>query len=298
MMKQNIFWIPLLLLSLMACKPEGDRADAYGNFEAVDILVASEIQGKIIRFDPVEGEKIAEDQVVATLDSTQPYLKKKQLLTGMVSIGARLRTLDAQIGAQQVQLENMLREKQRIENLFERGAATSKQRDDINGQVMLLEAQIAATASQKASVESERGSIEVQIQQVEDQLSKCLVRNPAPGTILSKYKEAGEITAPGQTLYKLANLDELILRVYVTGNQLSEVKLGEEVTVQYDAPEGITRVNGKVAWISSQAEFTPKVIQTREERVSLVYAVKIRVPNDGSLKIGMPGEVLFTPISD
>jgi HlyD family secretion protein len=284
------------MLSMLACKPDGDQADAYGNFEAVDILVASEIQGKIIRFDPVEGERISEDQVVATLDSTQLYLKKKQLLTGMVSIGARLRTLDAQIEAQQVQLENMFREKQRIENLFEGGAATSKQRDDINGQVALLEAQIAATGSQKASVESERSSIEVQIQQVEDQLFKCLVRNPSPGTMLSKYKEAGEITAPGQALYKLANLDELILRVYVTGNQLSEVKLGEEVTVQYDAPGGITRVNGEVAWISSQAEFTPKVIQTREERVSLVYAVKIRVPNDGSLKIGMPGEVIFTPI--
>ena len=288
----------MILLSLVACKPEGNRADAYGNFEAVDILVSSEVQGKIVRFDPVEGERISQDQVVVLLDSTQLFLKKKQLLTGLGSIGARLQTLDAQIGAQQVQLNNLLRESQRIENLFDRGAATSKQRDDIMGQVALLEAQIAATTSQKASVESERGAIEVQIQQVEDQLSKCLVRNPSPGTILSKYREAGEVTAPGQSLYKLANLDELILRVYVTGNQLSEVKLGEKVTVQYDSPEGVARVNGKVAWISSRAEFTPKVIQTREERVSLVYAVKIRVPNDGTLKIGMPGEVLFTPISN
>jgi HlyD family secretion protein len=286
------------MLFFVACRYEGDGADAYGNFEAVDVLVSSELQGKILRFDPVEGDKVTQNQVVAVLDSTQLYLKKKQLQTGMVSIGARLRTLDAQIEAQQVQLENLLREKQRIENLFESGAATSKQRDDINGQVSLLEAQIAATATQKASVESERGSIEVQIQQVEDQLFKCLIRNPRSGTILNKYKEAGEITGPGQSLYKLADLDELILRVYVTGSQLSQVKLGEEVTVQYDSTDGVERINGKVAWVSSQAEFTPKVIQTREERVSLVYAVKIRVPNDGTLKIGMPGEVLFTSISN
>lgn len=297
-MKRNIYLIPMLLLTSMACQPEGDRADAYGNFEAVDILVSSELQGKIIRFDPIEGERITQDQVVAILDSTQLHLKKKQLLTGMASIGARLATLDAQIEAQQVQLENLRRERQRIENLFSRGAATSKQRDDINGQVTLLEAQIAATASQKASVESERSSIEVQIQQVEDQLMKCLVRNPSTGTILSKYKEAGEVTVPGQALYKLANLDELILRVYVTGNQLSEIILGKEVTVQYDSPEGVERVSGRVAWISSQAEFTPKIIQTREERVSLVYAVKIRVPNDGALKIGMPGELFLTPNSN
>jgi HlyD family secretion protein len=297
-MKRNIIWIAVFMLFFASCRPEGDGADAYGNFEAVELLVSSESQGKILWFDPVEGDNVTQNQVVAVLDSTQLYLKKKQLQTGLVSIGARLRTLDAQIEAQQVQMDNLLREKQRIENLFERGAATSKQRDDINGQVTLQEAQIAATASQKASVEAERGSIEIQIQQVEDQLHKCLIRNPRPGTILNKFKEAGEFTAPGQSLYKLANLNELILRVYVTGNQLSQIKLGGEVTVQYDSTKGLERVPGKVAWISSQAEFTPKVIQTREERVSLVYAVKIRVPNDGTLKIGMPGEILFTSISN
>jgi HlyD family secretion protein len=297
-MKRNILWIAILMLLIAACRPEGDRADAYGNFEAVELLVSSELQGKILRFDPVEGDKVTQNQVVAVLDSTQLYLKKKQLQTGMVSIGARLRTLDAQVHAQQVQMENLVREKQRVENLFERGAATAKQRDDINGQVTLLEAQIAATASQKAAVESERGSLQVQIEQVEDQLYRCLIRNPQAGTILNKYREAGEITAPGQSLYKLANLDELILRVYVTGNQLSQLKLGEEVTVQYDSANGLERTAGRVSWVSSQAEFTPKVIQTREERVSLVYAVKIRVPNDGTLKIGMPGELLFTPISN
>jgi len=281
----------------MACQPDGDKADAYGNFESTDVLVSAEVQGKIIRFDPVEGERLSRDQVVAVLDSTQLYLKKKQLLTGIASMRARLETLDAQVQAQKVQLENLQREQRRIDNLFEKGAATSRQRDDINGQVALLEAQIAASESQKASVRTEWSSVDVQIQQVEDQLRRCQVRNPEEGIMLSKYREAGEIAVPGQALYKLANLDELILRAYVTGNQLSQIKTGEPVTVQYDSPAGLARVSGQVTWISPQAEFTPKIIQTREERVSLVYAIKIRVPNDGTLKIGMPGEVLFQPIS-
>ena len=283
----------MLLIFLLACQSEGERADAYGNFEAVEILISSEIQGKIIRFDPLEGEKLNRGQVVAIIDSTQLYLKKKQLQTGLTSIRARIRTLDAQLEAQRVQLDNLERERRRIENLFERGAATSKQRDDIAGQVALLEAQMAATESQKSSVETEMTSLDVQIQQVEDQLGKCLVRNPVQGTMLSKYRQAGEITAPGQSLYKLANLDELMLRVYVSGDQLSGIQIGGEVTVRYDAPGGLESASGKVTWISSEAEFTPKVIQTREERISLVYAVKIGVPNDGALKIGMPGEVLF-----
>jgi HlyD family secretion protein len=296
-MRENRLWIPLLLISCVACRPEGDRADAYGNFESIDVLVSAEVQGKIIRFDPVEGERLSGDQVVAVLDSTQLYLKKKQLLTGIASSRARLATLEAQVEAQKVQLENLRREQVRIDNLFEKGAATSRQRDDIHGQVALLEAQIAASESQKASVRTEWSSVDVQIQQVEDQLHKCQVRNPREGVMLSKYREAGEIAVPGQALYKLANMDELILRAYVTGDQLSQLETGEPVTVQYDSPEGLAQVRGEVTWISPQAEFTPKIIQTREERTSLVYAIKITVPNDGKLKIGMPGEVFFQPIS-
>ena len=285
----------ILLLSILAagCHQVEDRADAYGNFEAIEVLVSSEVQGRIIQFDPMEGDRIAQDRVVARLDSTQLVLKREQLRTGLASLKARITTLDAQLDAQRVQLENLQREEQRVENLFERGAATAKQRDDINGQVALLEAQMEATASQKASVHAERSTLEVQIDQVDDQIGRCLVRNPVGGTILNKYKEMGEIAVPGQPLYKIANLDQLILRAYLTGSQLSRVAIGAPVTVQFDAPGGLARVEGEVTWVSPSAEFTPKIIQTREERVSLVYAFKVRVPNDGSLKIGMPGEVLF-----
>jgi len=173
------------------------------------------------------------------------------------------------------------------------GAATPKQQDDINGQIALLEAQVAATESQKASVYAERNTLDVQIQLVEDQISKCAVRSPMDGIILTKYKEEGEITSPGQPLYKMANMNELILRAYVTGNQLSRIRVGETVKVRFDISDGVGLASGVVSWISPQAEFTPKIIQTREERVSLVYAIKVVVSNEGGLKIGMPGEVVF-----
>ena len=192
-----------------------------------------------------------------------------------------------------MQLDNLSREQNRIEKLLEGGAATPKQRDDIMGQVQLLEAQMAATESQKQAVFAERKTLEAKIRQVEDQLEKCTVRNPIDGTLLSKYREMGEMAVPGQPLYKMARLDELILRAYVTGRQLSTVKTGEEVKVRFDTAEGLGELRGIISWVSPTAEFTPKIIQTREERVNLVYAIKVIVPNDGRLKIGMPGEVFF-----
>jgi len=292
-MKRGILSTLLFLLLLGACQQEEDRADAYGNFESIDLLVSPEVQGRIIRFGAEEGDRLEKGQPVVVVDSTQLHLKKEQLQTGLASLNARNRTLDAQVAAQQVQLENLEREQRRVENLFEKGAATSKQVDDMNGQVLLLKAQMAATASQKASVRAERETLEIQIRQVEDQLRRCVIINPAGGTILTKLKEEGEIALPGQPLYKLANLDELILRAYVSGDHLSKLEVGGPVTVRYDVPDGREAVTGTVSWISAQAEFTPKIIQTREERVSLVYAFKVRVPNGGALKIGMPGEVVF-----
>jgi HlyD family secretion protein len=152
---------------------------------------------------------------------------------------------------------------------------------------------MAATASQKDAVYAERKTLEVQISQVEDQMARCAVRNPKDGTLLTKYREEGEIAAPGQALFKMAQLDELILRAYLSGDQLSSVKLGEEVRVRYDVAGAMGETRGVVSWISPSAEFTPKIIQTREERVNLVYAIKVVVSNDGSLKIGMPGELVF-----
>lgn len=292
-MKYARYTIAFLILVLAACNNEEDQADAFGNFEAIEVMVSAESGGQIRTFLPVEGDLLKQDQVSVSIDTTQLYLQKLALESGFSSLNSRLHTLDAQLFASQVQLDNLSREQNRIEKLLEGGAATPKQRDDIMGQVQLLEAQMAATESQKQAVFAERKTLEAKIRQVEDQLEKCTVRNPIDGTLLSKYREMGEMAVPGQPLYKMARLDELILRAYVTGRQLSTVKTGEEVKVRFDTAEGLGELRGIISWVSPTAEFTPKIIQTREERVNLVYAIKVIVPNDGRLKIGMPGEVFF-----
>lgn len=287
------YLLPVLLLTLVACKQQADSSDAYGNFEAIEVIVSAESSGRILSFLPVEGATLQSGQVSVNIDTSQLYLQKLRLESGFSSLGSRIHTLDAQLHASRVQLDNLERERKRLEKLVEGGAATSKQLDDINGQVSLLEAQMAATASQKDAVFAERRTLEVQISQVEDQLVKCAIQNPIDGILLTKYKEKGEMAAPGQPLFKMANMDELILRAYVSGDQLTSVKLGEAVRVKFDQSGSLGELTGTVSWISARAEFTPKIIQTREERVNLVYAIKVVVPNDGSLKIGMPGEVTF-----
>ncbi|MCK4880786.1 MAG: HlyD family efflux transporter periplasmic adaptor subunit [Bacteroidales bacterium] len=292
-MKYTRYLLPFLLLPVLACNQQADSADAYGNFEAIEVMVSAESNGRIISFPAREGADLLKNQITVIIDTTQLYLQKVRLESGFVSLGSRINTLEAQVRVSRVQLDNLEREKERIDKLVEGGAATSKQQDDINGQVVLLEAQIAATESQKASVHAERKTLEVQIRQVEDQIVKCAVRNPIEGIMLTKYREQGEVAAVGQPLYKTADMGELILRAYLSGNQLSSVKTGETVRVRFDKEQGMEETTGVVSWVSPRAEFTPKIIQTREERVNLVYAIKVVVPNDGSLKIGMPGEVLF-----
>jgi HlyD family secretion protein len=287
------FLVPALFFTVLACNQQVDRSDAYGNFEATEVMVSAESQGRILVFDPEEGASLQKGQVTVTVDTTQLYLQKMRLESGFISLGSRITTLEAQVRAIEVQLDNLLREKARIDKLVEGGAATPKQQDDINGQIALLEAQIATTRSQESSVHAERKTLQVQISQVEDQILNCSIRNPIKGILLTKYKEQGEMTAPGQPLYKMANMDKLILRAYVSGNQLSEVVVGHSATVLYDVEGGLEETSGHISWVSPRAEFTPKIIQTKEERVNLVYAIKVVVPNDGKLKIGMPGEVVF-----
>jgi len=228
------FIIPVLLLTLMGCKQQGDSADAYGNFEAIEVIVSAESSGRIISFLPVEGAALQTDQVAVNIDTTQLYLQKLSLESGFASLGSRIHTLDAQLRSSEVQMDNLIREKKRVDKLVEGGAATSKQQDDINGQVSLLEAQMAATASQKDAVFAERKTLTAQIGQVEDQINKCAVRNPIDGILLTKYKEQGEMAAPGQPLFKMADMDELILRAYVSGGQLSSIKTGGTVKVSFD----------------------------------------------------------------
>lgn len=293
MMKHYRFFLLLFLLPLLACNRQEAASDAYGNFEAIEIMVSAESAGRILEFTPGEGERLIEGEIVVRIDTGRLHLQQEQLETGFSSLGSGILTLDAQLHAGKVQLDNLKREENRIHKLAEGGAATSKQEDDIRGQVAHLEAELLAIESQKSSIYAERKTLQVQIRQIEDLLDDCYIRNPIDGVLLSKYKEKGEMASPGQPLYKMAGMDELILRAYISGKQLASVELGGEVTVKYDKSGILEETRGRVSWISPSAEFTPKIIQTRDERVNLVYAIKVVVPNDGSLKIGMPGEIIF-----
>lgn len=292
-MKHIGIYILVGFVLFFSCKNEKDPVDAYGNFEAVEVILSAETAGLIENFPILEGDGVKEGQLVASIDTVQLVLQRQQLRSGKSSLAARIKILDAQVNASNIQLENLERERKRIDKLLEGGAATQKQKDDIDGKIELMRAQILATESQKASVYAERQTLDIQISQVEDKIERSKVKSPIGGSLLTKFKEQGELAAPGQPLCKIANLDELILRAYISGNQLSSVKIGDRVSVQYDAEKGLAKTSGKVSWISPRAEFTPKIIQTREERVNLVYAIKVLVPNDGSLKIGMPGELIF-----
>lgn len=292
-MKRTILIVILLSFLVAACNRNGDKADAYGNFEAIEIIVSAENQGKLISFDAEEGDLIGEGQIVGIIDTIQLSLKIEQLEAGLKSIDARAATIRAQIESSKVQKSNIQREYDRISRLFNDGAATSKQKDDLEGQLQLIKSQIEAYETQIQSILSERQNLEVQIEQVREKIRRSYISNPLEGIMLQKYKHAGESILPGQVIYKIANMDHLILRAYISGNQLSDVKFGDKVLVRIDADEESQELEGSITWISSEAEFTPKIIQTREERVSLVYAMKVKVDNNGQLKIGMPGEVVF-----
>ncbi|HER09540.1 MAG TPA: HlyD family efflux transporter periplasmic adaptor subunit [Bacteroides sp.] len=292
-MMRHRFFAVILLTGLLGCNSKTDMTDAYGNFETIEVIVSSESQGRILMFESMEGDALTAGEVIVLIDTLALHLQKKQLETARSSLHAKLNTLEAQVHVNRVQLENLEREKERIDRLAEGGAATPRQQDEMADRIELLKAQTEAVRTQERSVDAEEKTLEVQIAQVEDRIGRCAVKNPESGILLTKYNEEGEMAVPGQPLYKMANMERLILRAYVTGNQLSGIRTGQEVKIRYDVPGGLEEVSGKITWISPRAEFTPKTIQTREERVNLVYAIKVLVPNNGSLKIGMPGEVVF-----
>lgn len=286
----------ILMAGLWACGNNEDLADAYGNFESDEVLVSAETSGKLLMLNVEEGAQLKASDPVGLVDTAQLFLKKEQLKAGINAIISKVQPVQSQINVLTEKKRNILREKQRVERLLADSAATTQQFDEISGQLELVEREIAATRDKLESANrgilAEIKGLEIQIDQINLQLDKSVITNPIEGTVLQKFSEAGEITGFGKPLYKIAPLKQLYLRAYVSGSQLPSVKIGQEVNVGIDNGMGdIRTMPGVVTWISSKAEFTPKVVQTREERVSLVYAIKVKVENDGSLKIGMPGEV-------
>ena len=292
-MKKHISLI-FIVFVIASCSNTNDVSDAYGNFEVDDVIISAEANGKLLSFNIEEGKEAAEGILVGIIDTTNLVLNQKQLKAQMFAVASKIENIKSQIQVQEQKKDNLLVDINRIENLVKDGAATQKQMDDINGAIDLVNSQIESIRTQYASVNMEQEVIKIQIAQVEESKSKCYIRNPQKGIVLEKYAEQYEITAFGKPLYKIANMEEMVLRVYVSGAQLPNIKLNQEVEVLIDEDEKTNRtLPGTVFWVSENAEFTPKIIQTKKERVNMVYAVKVRVKNDGSLKIGMPGEVNF-----
>jgi HlyD family secretion protein len=310
-MRQISYSIAMITL-LLACNRSEEEFDASGSFEADEVIVSSEAAGKIHALELEEGTTLLQNAVVGIIDAENIQLQKEQVEASIaalkektVDVNPQVKMLRDQISVQQSQLDNLLHEKTRVENLIKADAATGKQLDDINAQIDVVRRQMVVTrrqidvqrtnsSTQNRSILSEQEPLEKRVKQLNEQISDANIINPIKGTVIAKYAEEGEMTNIGKALYKIADLSTMTLRAYITGNQFSQIKLGQQVKVLVDKGEDEYRTYpGTVTWISDKAEFTPKTIQTKEERANLVYAIKVKVKNDGLLKIGMYGDVQF-----
>jgi len=293
-----IFLVASTTTFLTACKENKVSFDASGSFEAEETIISSEATGTIKQLDIEEGQTLKAGQVIGYIDSVQLFLKKKQLEAQVIALLAKRPNIPVQLSVLQEQLKTAEKERARIVNLVKGDAATQKQLDDINAQIEVLKKQIEAQKStlsiSRESIDKEVVPLQAQIDELNNQLSKCKIINPIEGTVLTKYAEANEWTSIGKPIYTIADLSNIILRAYITGNQLPQVKLNQQVKVLTDDGKGgYKETTGTIIWISDKAEFTPKTIQTKDERANMVYAIKVKVKNDGSYKIGMYGEIKF-----
>ncbi|WP_072349366.1 HlyD family efflux transporter periplasmic adaptor subunit [Flavobacteriaceae bacterium A100] len=286
-----ILGLSILATSFFSCGNDNGKADGYGNFEATEITVSAENSGKLLQFDLKEGDLLTKEQFIGYIDTIPLALKREQLEVSKAVISSKSKGVLSQINVLNAKLKTANTNKNRIQNLIKDNAGTQKQLDDISGEIDVIKNQITSVEIQNAPVVNELKSIDVQLKQIDDQIQKSKIVNPIKGTVLTKYAEPNEITAFGKPLYKIADLSTMQLRVYISETLLASIKIGQEVTIKIDDADAMKTYKGRVSWIASEAEFTPKIIQTKEERVALVYAAKIDVTNDGSLKIGMPAEL-------
>ncbi|MFA6677155.1 MAG: HlyD family efflux transporter periplasmic adaptor subunit [Bacteroidales bacterium] len=285
--------------SLSSCSSPDKNYDAYGNLEAIEIIVSSQGNGEIEAMNIEEGNKLFKGQELGLIDTIPLHLQKIQVRQSVKAIYAKLPNIVDQINVLKEKLAKAELEQNRIKDLFKSDAATSKQLDDVNSEVKVIKKQIVATSSslntQQKGLIAEATALEAQIKLLDYKISKSIIISPINGVVLTKYAYAGEVTSAGKPLFKMANLDSLLCRAYVSETQLNKIKIGGYANILVDASkDSENKYKGRITWISDKAEFTPKVIQTKEQRTNLVYAIKILVPNDGSLKIGMPARVKFS----
>lgn len=298
---KNFYTKAMILVSMVflaSCSNKKSNFDASGTFEAEETIISSEVSGTIKQFNVEEGQTLNANQLIGFIDSTQLFLKKKQLQAQITALLSKRPDVSVQLASLEEQQATAEKEQKRVSNLVKADAATAKQLDDVTAQLEVIKKQIEAQKStlgiSSQGISNDAIPLQVQVEQTQDQLSKCRIINPVTGTVLGKYAETNEMTAPGKPLYKIADLRTITLRVYVTGNQLPTLKLNQEVKVLTDDGKGgFKETTGKITWINDKAEFTPKTIQTKDERANMVYAMKVSVMNDGTYKIGMYGEIKF-----
>lgn len=295
-LKNTMLFLAALLP--VACSNNKTDYDASGIFESTEVIVSSQVSGQLMEFTVTEGQQLQADSYLGYVDTTQLYFKKQQLMASRTAVSSRSTSVPRQIASLKEQIATQKRELARFGNLVKLNAANQKQVDDIQSQLSVLEKQLAAQTellvNNNQGISGESTALESQIAQIEDQLLKSRITSPIQGTVLTKYAEQGEFTAPGKALFKVSDMQQMYLRAYITSDQLTQLKQGQPVTVYADFGEDKMRTYpGTISWIADKAEFTPKTIQTRNERANLVYAVKIAVTNDGYLKNGMYGEVKF-----
>lgn len=292
---KNIVYVSIILLLTACGKGNGDY-DASGVFETTEVIVSAEANGKIMRLNFIEGQQVEQGKALGYIDTVQLYLKKMQLLTNTSAIKSGRVDIPRQIAAIKQQIATQKNEQKRFENLVKANAANQKQLDDINAQILVLERQLTAQTelleNSNKNISEQSSGLEVQVAQINDQIQKSIICSPINGTILSKYAEQGELATQGRALFKVADIEHMFLQAYITASQLTQVKIGQAVKVYADFGEKeMKEYSGTITWISDKSEFTPKTIQTRDERANLVYAVKVAVKNDGYLKYGMYGEL-------
>jgi len=299
MLRSKLLLIVPAFLLLVSCHSKNGTSDASGTFEATEVIVSAQATGTILNFKVEEGQDLKAGATIGFIDTIQLDLRKKQLLATIQASQTRKPDVEVQLAALEQQIATARSEKRRVENLVKANAANQKQLDDLNAQIEVLTKQLVATRttleSSTSGINKESSALKIQVDQINDQLRRSYISSPIYGTLLVKYAETGELAIQGKSLFKVADMSRMILRVYVTADQLSKLKLGQ--TVDINAELGTTdnkAYKGIVTWISAKSEFTPKTIQTRDERANLVYAVKVAVKNDGTLKIGMYGGIHFS----
>jgi len=298
-MKKLYALILCSLLQFIACSDKDSLKDATGVFEATEIIVAAEANGKLLRFDAQEGKQLKKDEILGQIDTVQLSLQKMQFRANQLSIEAGKPDVPSQVNATEREIEKLEFEKKRTQKLVEGDVATQKQLDDIESQLLVLQARLRAQKKSMGSsiqaIDAQKNAIDVQVDQLNDQISRCQIKSPIDGSILVKYTEQGEFVNLGKPLFKVANMENMVLRAYVTADQLKDIQINQKVKVlaEFGADE-TKEYEGEITWISDKSEFTPKTIQTQDERANLVYAIKVSVKNNGYLKIGMYGGIKWT----